>query len=90
MCYEVTASNLVKVGYEGDIFDYGGTQFEVDHPDLPLHLSLYARMQDIRCIIPVRNSAGVAVSNTYMYIHTCSACGAPSCDSHILVLPPCS
>lgn len=67
MCYEVTASNLVKVGFEGDILDHGGTQFGIEHTTLPLHLAIYAARQDIRCIIPVINSATVAVS--------CMSCG---------------
>lgn len=71
MSYEVTASNLVKVGLEGDVSDHGGTQFGVDHASLPLHLAIYAARQDIRCIIPVSNSATVSVSR-----HDPGLCGS--------------
>ena len=60
---EVTASNLVRVGSDGDITDPGSTQLGVDDTGhLPLHSALHKSRNDIRCAIHISSTATVAVS----------------------------
>ena len=61
-CQEVTASNLVRVGFEGNIIDPGSTQFGVNRPGLLLHSALHKAKGDIKCIIYIHSNAAVAVS----------------------------
>lgn len=59
---EVTASNLVHIGLEGDIIDPGTTQLGVNTLGLALHSAIHTSKEDIVCAIHLHNTASVAVS----------------------------
>ena len=62
MYHEVTASSLVKVDLNGSIVSPGSTQFEVNRQGYAIHSAIYAKRQDVKCVVHVHTTAGAAVS----------------------------
>ncbi|XP_035824176.1 nervous system adducin isoform X6 [Aplysia californica] len=60
---EVTASSLVKVDVNGDIFEPGSTPFSISKAGFTLHAAIHQARPDIKCIIHLHTPAAVAVSS---------------------------
>ena len=64
MFHEVTASNLVKIGDDGEVRDDGGagSDVEVNPAGVTIHTALHAARPDIGSVMHTHTVAGMAVS----------------------------
>lgn len=62
MYHEVTASNLVRVSFQGEIVEAGSTQLGVNRLGLVLHSAIHRARSDIKCVIHIHNVETIAVS----------------------------
>ncbi len=59
---EVTASRLVTVDFDGTVIDPGSTQLGINQAGFALHASVHSVRRDVKCVVHVHTTAGVAVS----------------------------
>jgi ribulose-5-phosphate 4-epimerase/fuculose-1-phosphate aldolase len=58
---EITASNLVKIDYEGKIVG-GGDQSQVNYAGFVIHSAVHKARHDVGCVMHTHTTAGMAVS----------------------------
>jgi adducin len=61
---EVTASNLIKIDYKGNIIDNGslGNNWGINRAGFVLHSAIHMARKDINCIIHIHTNSGAAIS----------------------------
>ncbi len=58
---EVTASRLVTVDSHGAVIDPGSTQLGINEAGFALHACVHSVRRDVKCVVHVHTTAGVAV-----------------------------
>ena len=59
---EVTASSLVKVGFDGNIVQDSGTGYGINRAGFVIHSAVHRGRPDVACVIHTHTLAGMAVS----------------------------
>lgn len=61
---EVTASNLIKIDYKGNIIDNGslGNKWGINRAGFVLHSAIHMARKDLNCIIHIHTNSGAAIS----------------------------